>query len=93
MIFRCSIRGENFPGELIGKKGLVGFYTTRWIEASSSEEAEMIGLDLLRGDPSFQIKSPKLREQSKAMVYFEEIVAIEKPKRKLVNSGATWFEM
>ena len=92
MLYRCSIRGESFPGELVGSKGLYGFYTTRWIEAASAEEAEMTALELLKSEPTFQIKSPKLREQSKAKVYFEEIVPVRETKRK-PGGGATWFKM
>ena len=93
MLYRCYIRGENFPGELIGKKGLYGFYTTRWVEAETTEEAEMTALALLKSEPTFQITSPKLREKSTAKVYFEEIDPVRPPKRKPVNGGATWFEM
>jgi len=93
-LFRCSIRGENFPGEMIRMKGLVGFYTTRWIEADSAEHAEMSALELLRTEPTFQIKSPKLREQSKAKVYFEEILEVASDTPRVPpNKGATWFEM
>ena len=93
MLFRCYIRGENFPGELILQKGLYGFYTTRWVEADSAEEAEILALEMLKGEQTFQVKSPKLREQSKAKVYFEEIVPVRVTKQKRINAGAAWFEM
>jgi hypothetical protein len=93
MLFRCSIRGENFPGELIGERGLYGFYTTRWVEAISEEEAETLALESLKSEPTFQQESPKLREQSKARVYFEEIVPVRTTKQEHVNAGASWFEM
>src|SRR4051794_18549300 len=32
--FRCCVRGENFPGQLVCEAGLVGFYVTRFVEAA-----------------------------------------------------------
>lgn len=87
--FKCSIEGENFPGALIRSKGLVGFYTTRWVEASSPDEAESAALNLLRSEPSFQLKSPA--NTSDAKVYFTEIVEVDGPGG--VNGGAAWYEM
>ena len=92
-LYRCMVRGENFPGELIGKKGLVGFYTTRWVEAVSLEEAEISALEAVRIDPAFEIVSPKLREQFKAMVYFEEILEVPPETPRVPSKGATWFDM
>ncbi|MCI0637989.1 MAG: hypothetical protein L0Y72_23555 [Gemmataceae bacterium] len=48
--FRCFTRGENFPGKLAGETGLVGFYTTRFVEASSAEKAEALALEGLRAE-------------------------------------------
>ena len=88
------IRGENFPGQLLGKKGLVGFYTTRWVEAADPEEAELKGLEILRNDPSLAIKSDKLRQQDPvAKVYFEEIEQMVETAKRTPNKGATWFDM
>ena len=93
-LFRCMIRGENFPGQLIGKKELVGFYATRFVEADSAEEAELSGLEMLRNDPSFEIRSEKLRQQEPpAKVFFEEIVEVAPETDQVPNKGATWFNM
>ena len=87
--FRCLIEGENFPGALIRRKGLVGFYTTRWIEASSAEEAEISALEALRAEPMFKVENVALSLDAK--VYFTEIFEVDGPAG--VNSGATWFAM
>ena len=93
-LFRCLIRGENFPGQIIGLKGLIGFYTTRFIEAADTEEAELAGLEMLRADPDLQIKSEKLKQQEPlAKVYFEEIIQVVEDTERKPNRGATWFEM
>ncbi len=93
MLYQCFIRGENFPGELVGSKGCYGFYTTRWVEAESANEAEEVALRLLKDEATFNVISPKLREQYKAMVYFEKIEPVKATKRKRINAGASWFKM
>jgi hypothetical protein len=94
LLYRCFIRGENFPGELMGMKGLAGFYTTRWVEATSPEEAEAKALEILRADPDLKVSSPKIRERGdKARVYFEKIDPVRPGIKTGPNKGATWFEM
>src|SRR3546814_6000362 len=70
-LFRCIICGENFPGTLLGQEELVGFYTTRFVEADSPEQAEIMAIELLRNDPSLDVSSAN-RTQS-AKVFFEDI--------------------
>lgn len=70
--FRCLIEGENFPGELANTKELIGFYTTRFVEANTPEEAEMKALDNLKSEESFQLPEG-VRPPENAKVYFEEI--------------------
>ena len=74
-----------------GLKGLMGFYTTRWVEASSADEAELLALEMLRDEFNFSE-----RQRSKAphaKVYFEEIVEVEPSSSRNPNRGATWFSM
>ncbi|WP_168076830.1 hypothetical protein [Caulobacter sp. SSI4214] len=87
--FKCFIEGENFPGALIGKSHPVGFYATRWVEASSTDEAELVALDLLRTEPIFDI--PVEQRPKNARVYFTEIVETHGPGSP--NAGATWYVM
>ncbi len=87
--YRCLIEGENFPGSIIGETQPVGFYTTRWIEASSPEDAETAALAALRLEPNFQIDDAEKTKDAK--VYFEEIAEVDGPGG--VNSGAVWFVM
>ena len=53
----------------------------------------MSALEAMRIDPTFEIVSPKLREQSKAMVYFEEILEVPLETPRVPSEGATWFDM
>ena len=71
-VFRCFIRGENFPGSLLGQAEPIGFFATRFVEAESPAEAELAALALLRQDPTFNAVGPEDRMED-AKVYFEEI--------------------
>src|SRR3546814_7547538 len=70
-LFRCIICGENFPGTLLGQEELVGFYTTRFVEADSPEQAEIMAIELLRNDPSLDVSSEHRTQRAK--VFFEDI--------------------
>ena len=89
-LFRCLIRGENFPS-IVGTEGLAGFYTTRWVEALSTEEAEQVGLEALRGEVEFS--EDQKRNAPDAKVYFEEIAEVPEDTPRVPNKGATWFPM
>ncbi len=49
--FRCFIRGENFPAGTDDSGRLVGFFTTRFVEADNEDDAEERGLERLLADP------------------------------------------
>ena len=91
-VFRCLIRGENFPGSLAGESALVGFYTTRFIEASSASEAELAALERLRGEPEFQLVRPEDRMEN-AQVYFEQIEEVPVQVGRGPGKGFTFFPM
>ena len=90
-LFRCSIRGDNFPGKLIGKAEPVGFFTTRYIDAASAEEAESLVVELLREDSDLDVPA-KYRTQE-AKVFFERIVEVAPGTERKPNKGFTFFVM
>lgn len=90
-VFRCFVRGNNFPGKLIGRKQPVGFYTTRFVDAASPEEAEMLVVELLRNDPDLVV-APKYRTKD-AKVYFENIDEVPAETERKPNKGFTFFPM
>jgi hypothetical protein len=90
-LFRCSIRGENFPGELIGLTAAVGFHATRYVDAESAEEAEGIAVAALRQDAALTVTSePHVKN---AKVYFERIEEVAADAERAPNAGFTFFRM
>jgi hypothetical protein len=94
--YRCLIRGENFPrwdlddqDKPVGVRKY-GFYTTRWVVASSPKEAEKNALALLRREKMFALP-PGEPKPAEAKVFFEEIVRTGPTLRR--GAGATWFPM
>ena len=53
-VYRCFIRGENFPGALIGERWPIGFYTTRFVVAESAPDAQYLAGDLVTADASLR---------------------------------------
>ena len=90
-LFRCDIRGEDFPGLIIGESRPVGFYTTRFVEADSMDAAKAKALEVLKGDEALNI-SPKARSTD-AKIYFENIVAVPADTETIPNCGFTFFVM
>ena len=91
-LFRCFIRGENFPGRLAGLRKPVGFYVTRFVEATSAEEAEGIALEALKMERSLRLPVGLRKSAAAARIYFEEIVEVESSWRR-PKAGFTFFEM
>lgn len=90
-LFRCCIRGENFPGELIGLTSAVGFHVTRWVDAPSATEAEQIAVTALRQDAALTVASePRVKN---AKVYFESIEEVSANTERVPNAGFTFFPM
>jgi hypothetical protein len=92
MWFRCFFRGENFPGQLAGVTGLVGFFVTRFVEAASAEEAESLLVAELRAEPVLA-KPAGYEPSGIACVYLEEIDEIRAEQVPSPPPGFAWFPM
>lgn len=84
------IEGSNFAIRLDGKVGKHGFFTTRFVEAKDSRNAETLVMNLIRDE----LKSIVLNDRSDPpMMYAEEIHEIDDFGDNIVpGSGFTWFE-
>lgn len=89
--YKCFIEGENFPGHLIGESSPIGFYTTRFIEASSPDEAEQLAFEKLKTEESLTLPVDATKP-SNAKVYFESIEEV--PINAVGSNGCfTFFVM
>lgn len=88
-IYRCFIRGENFPFLIDGAWKQLGFHTTRFVEASSAEDAESAALAALKGDDVLR-RDPGTPGMEHACAFFEDIVEVAEVNGP--NSGFTLFE-
>jgi hypothetical protein len=88
-IFRCLIRGESFPFMINGAWKAMGFYTTRFVEAATNEEAEMTALHLMQQEDALK-REPGTTGLEGARLFFEEIEEVEGAKNP--NAGFTFFE-
>ncbi|MFZ6818828.1 hypothetical protein [Undibacterium sp. Ji22W] len=90
-LFQCLIRGDNFPGKIIHQRYLIGFYTTRFVKADTSTQAEELAIQLLQNDVIFSI--PIEERSHTAKVYFEEIIEVVDDVNNKPNQGYTFFPM
>ena len=90
--FQCFIRGENFPGQLIGEPGPVGFYVTRFVEAADPEAAEAAALRGLRAEPKLAPPSGFI-PMGQTRVFFEEITEPAAEQVPAVQPGFAWHPM
>jgi hypothetical protein len=90
-LFRCLIRGENFPGELIGQTTAVGFHATRFVEAQSAQEAERIAVAALREEAALTVTAEPRTKNAK--VYFEKIEEVPAATERVPNEGFSFFSM
>jgi hypothetical protein len=86
--YRVLLNGENFRFEQGGKR--IGFYTTRFVQASSPEEAELAAVQELRNEPKLAnaVKDPA----APAMLYAEEIVEVEPDSVPETELGLAFYD-
>jgi hypothetical protein len=90
--FRCFIRGEYFPGQLVGVAGPVGFYVTRFVEADDEAAAELSALQGLQAEPKLT-PPPGYTPSGQTRVFFEEIEAVAAEQVPTVQPGFVWYPM
>lgn len=76
--FRLFACGENFPVVLDGKVEIVGFYTTRYVEAPTQSEAEALASELLFEDEDLQ-PPPGDWSDVQSSIVFEEVEQVAEP--------------
>lgn len=89
--FCCVIHGVNFPGVLIDSAKPVGFFTARFVEAANTEQAEILGLQILREEPKLAL--PKGDKSQAAQVSFDEIYEVSPVDVPSEIPGFIWHTM
>lgn len=87
--FACFVHGRDFPGELIGEQGLVGFYTTRIVSAETPEQAEQAALESLRSDEKLQLPAGLDKAKARNAAIFVEEMSEAKDDQEI--NGFTWY--
>jgi hypothetical protein len=90
--FRCLIRGEQFPGRIIGDDRPVGFYVTRFVEAASLADAEYAVVQKLTLEPKLAGIALPLSSAG-ARVEIEEIAEVRRDEVPPVQPGFAWHPM
>ena len=74
-----------------GQPKIMGFYTTRFVEAETPEKAEDLAVQQVRGDD--KLRKTVINDKSDPpMIYAEEIVMLETFEGiKLPGTGYTFF--
>ena len=84
------LRGENFLLDFVDEENKCGFFTTVWVEAKDSEEAELNAVAELRNHED--LKSGLLnKEDDSPMIYLEEMLQLETDSDIQQNGGRTFF--
>jgi len=89
--YRVLLNGRNFWMNLENTFGRFGFYTWRYVEAQTSEEAERLAVDLVRGEET--LRSAVLNASSDPpTIYVEEIDELESfDGITPPGAGRTWY--
>lgn len=88
--FRLFACGEDFPVIIDGNVEIVGFYTTRYVEAATQGEAEAIASELLFEDEDLQ-PPPGDWDDLQPRIVFEEVEQVTEPLD--INDGFNFFPM
>jgi hypothetical protein len=89
--YKVMLNGQNFYlnlGEGLAKHG---FYTTRFVNANSKSEAELMVIESIRKKDDIK-KRLKNDINDPPMLYAEEIVEIASIDETAPEPGLTWFK-
>lgn len=87
--FRLFACGEDFPVIIDNNVEIVGFYTTRYVDAPSAGEAEAIASEMLFEDEDLQ--PPPGYEDYQPSIMFEEVEQVAAPMD--IDDNFSFFPM
>ena len=89
--YKVFLRGENFLLALEGKPARLGFFTTRFVRAETSQAAELAAVDLLRKDEA--LSGVQNRRDDPPMIFAEEIARVYASSARRQIGGFSFFPM
>lgn len=92
--YQVVLNGENFLIRVDGEKTLMGFYTTKFVEAESAKEAELKAVDVLKQDEDLlNLTLNRSGDIYKApTIYLDTIYEITKSSME-DDQGKAWYSM
>lgn len=92
--YRLLLNGQNFLVSYEGELTYMGFYTTRFVVASSPEEAELKAIDNVRNGEKLRgiVLNTKENDQKRPMLFMDAIYEIEE-KDIEKDYGFGWYRM
>lgn len=92
--YKVLLDAQNFLVSLDEKEELMGFFTTKWVEAANEEEAELKAVDLIKNDKELVdiVLNKKRGLEIAPMIYLEEISEISQNEMQDIK-GRTWYNM
>jgi len=92
--FQVMLEGRNFLIEVDGKEELLGYFTTRWVKASSPEDAELKAVDLIKRDDHLICMTKNMDgSEPTPMIYLSEMRHVNwfKYYRRKPGKGYSFF--
>lgn len=89
--YRVVLEGKNFLLDLDGTVQKHGFFTTRYVQASDEEEAELNAVDLVRNDDQL-LTAVKNEKTDPPMIYLDEIEELDSFEGiKVLGAGYSFY--
>ena len=86
--YKVVLRGENFLVESGGTIQKLGFFATRFVQAASESEAELLAVAVVKSDPGL-VKAVLNERSDPPMINIEEVEPVVTPDGP--GSGYTFF--
>jgi hypothetical protein len=89
-MFKVLLRGENFLVESGGSIQKLGFFATRFVQAGSESEAELLAVAVVKGDAGLA-KAVLNERNDPPMINIEEVKPLDAPDGP--GSGYSFFSL
>ncbi len=88
--YLVRLNGLNFQIEMDGEVRRVGFFTTRFVEASSAEAAEMKAVEMVRHDETLRAGVRNGRGDT-PLIHLDEVAEVDHFPADYPNTGYSFY--